>query len=114
QVAQAYFNVIVGKETLHYVQAEKKAVAHQLASAKARFKAGRTNITDVQDAQTRYDSIVAEEASAKNNLSQWQARYQRFVGQPPQKLQRLPRDFLPTPPVPDDINVWLARAIRDN
>lgn len=114
QVAQAYFNVIVGKETLHYVQAEKKAVAHQLASAKARFKAGRTNITDVQDAQTRYDSIVAEEVSAENNLSQWQARYQRFVGQPPQNLQHLPRDFLPTPPVPNDIDVWLARAIRDN
>ncbi|MGH8128283.1 MAG: TolC family protein, partial [Gammaproteobacteria bacterium] len=45
RVAEAYFNVIVGGDTLRYVRAEKAAVAQQLASAKARFHAGRTNIT---------------------------------------------------------------------
>lgn len=113
-VAEAYFNVIVGEDTLRYVRAEKAAVAEQLASANARFKAGRANVTDVQDAQARYDAILAQELSAENNLAEWQARYERSVGKPPVSLARLPDGFQPTPPDPADVNEWIRRGDAGN
>ncbi|HEX5313760.1 MAG TPA: TolC family outer membrane protein [Gammaproteobacteria bacterium] len=114
RVSEAYFNVIVGYDTLRYVRAEKAAVAEQLASAKARFQAGRTNITDVQDAEARYDAIIAQEIQAENNLAEWNARYQRAVGVTPDKLLRLPEDFQPTLPDPNDMNAWIQRGLAGN
>ncbi|MGH8426458.1 MAG: TolC family outer membrane protein [Gammaproteobacteria bacterium] len=114
RVSEAYFNVIVGADTLRYVRAEKAAVAQQLASAKARFQAGRANITDVQDAEARYDGIIAQEISAENNLAEWQARYERSVGQDPENLVQLPEHFQPTLPDPDDMNEWIRRAVAGN
>ncbi len=113
-VAQAYFNVIVGEETLVYIRAEKDAVSHQLAGAEARFKAGRADATDVQDAKARYSSMLAQEISALNNLAEWRARYQRSVGVSPKDLLPLPKDFQPTPPDPDDMQAWIDRALTDN
>lgn len=114
RVSEAYFNVIVAEDTLRYTLAEKAAVSQQLASAQARFKAGRTNITDVQDAQARYDAILAEELSAENNLSQWRVRYERSVGAAPENLVRLSDSFQPTQPDPDNVNEWIRRGDAGN
>lgn len=114
RVSEAYFNVIVAQDTLRYIRAEKAAVSQQLASAQARFKAGRANVTDVQDAQARYDAIVAQELAAENDLAQWRARYERSVGEAPDNLVRLPDDFEPTLPDPDDVNAWIRRGTAGN
>lgn len=113
-VSQSYFNVIVAQDTLRYIRAEKAAVSQQLASAQARFKAGRANVTDVQDAQARYDAIVAQEIAAKNDLAEWQARYERSVGEAPRHLLRLPASFEPTLPDPDDVSQWIERGTSGN
>lgn len=114
RVSEAYFNVIVGEDTLRYVRSEKAAVARQLASAKARFQAGRANVTDVQDAEARYDAIIAQELAAENNLAQWRARYERSVGEAPENLARLPDGFQPTLPDPDDLDEWIKRGTAGN
>ncbi|MGA9855705.1 MAG: TolC family protein [Gammaproteobacteria bacterium] len=69
QVAQAYFGVLMAQDNLELTRQQKAAISEQLASAQARFKVGKINITDVDEAQARYDGILAQEINAKNNLA---------------------------------------------
>lgn len=114
RVSEAYFNVIVAGDTLRYTRAEEAAVSEQLASAKARFKAGRTNVTDVEDAQARYDAILAQELAAENNLTEWETRFRRSVGVAPANLLHLPDSFQPTLPDPDNVEEWIQRGYTGN
>lgn len=68
RVAQAYFEVLRAKDNLTFVQAEKKAVSRQLEQTKQRFDVGLSAITDVHDAQAQYDSVLASEVLAKNEV----------------------------------------------
>jgi len=68
RVAKAYFEVLRAKDNLAFVSAEKAAVARQLEQTKQRFDVGLSAITDVHDAQAQYDSVLASEVLAENNV----------------------------------------------
>lgn len=68
RVAEAYFQYLKAKEALTFATAEKKAIRHQLNQVKAYFNAGRSAITDVKEAQARYDQSVALEVAAKQQI----------------------------------------------
>ncbi|MBC7682517.1 MAG: TolC family outer membrane protein [Ferruginibacter sp.] len=68
RVAQAYFDVLGATDTLAFVQAQKTAVAEQLASAKRNFEVGTATITDTREAQARFDLVRAQEIAAENDL----------------------------------------------
>src|SRR5258706_9720532 len=52
--AQAYFDVLAAQDTLALVQAQKVAIAEQLAQAKRNFQVGPATIPDTPDAQARF------------------------------------------------------------
>ncbi len=114
QVAQAYFGVLMAQDSLQLTREQKAATAQQLASARARFKAGKANITDVRDAEARYEGIEAQEISAANNLVVQQNQFASIVGEPPQNLAQVPDTFKPGAPQPNDVNTWLAWGRQDN
>ncbi|UJF20042.1 outer membrane channel protein TolC [Vibrio sp. SS-MA-C1-2] len=66
--ATAYFDVLNATDNLRFTRAEKKAVGRQLEQTKQRFEVGLSAITDVHDAQADYDSVLADEIIAENNL----------------------------------------------
>lgn len=68
RVAQAYFEVLRAKDNLAFVRAEKAAVGRQLEQTKQRFDVGLSAITDVHDAQAQYDSVLASEVLAENDV----------------------------------------------
>ncbi|NUW68460.1 outer membrane channel protein TolC [Vibrio coralliilyticus] len=68
RVATAYFDVLRAQDNLVFVQAEKAAVGRQLEQTKQRFEVGLSAITDVHDAQAQYDSVLADEVLAQNDL----------------------------------------------
>ena len=68
RLAQAYFDVLAAQDAQVAAQANKKAIAEQLASAKRNFDAGSATITDSREAQARYDLAVAQEMVADNEL----------------------------------------------
>ncbi|GAM74789.1 type I secretion outer membrane protein [Vibrio ishigakensis] len=68
QVTEAYFNVLRASDDLEFVRAEKAAVAKQLHQTEQMFEVGTAPITDVQDAKAQYDSVLAQEIQAVNNL----------------------------------------------
>jgi outer membrane protein len=114
RVAQAYFGVLMAEDNLELTRKQKAAIAQQLASAQARFKAGKTNITDVRDAEARYQGALAQEIEAVNNLAVQQDQFASVVGAPPQDLAKVPDTFKPPPPQPDDLDTWIGWGRQDN
>ncbi|MCP9269106.1 outer membrane channel protein TolC [Xenorhabdus sp. XENO-1] len=66
--AKAYFDVLSKIDALTYTEAQKASLYRQLDQSSQRFKVGLVAITDVQNAQAQYDTILALEVSDRNNL----------------------------------------------
>ena len=114
RVAEAYFGVLLARETLRVAQAEKTAVLMQRDRAQARFDVGRGKITDLQEAQARYDSVLAREVSARSNLALRQAQYRELTGVPAEGLADLRPGFAPVPPQPDSLETWQTKGLDRN
>ena len=110
RTTQAYFDVLAAQDTLTFVNAQKAAVAEQLAAAKRNFEVGTSTVTDSREAQARFDLVLAQEIAAENDLRVKKLALDTLVGKSntsPQPLA-LPVD-LPLA-VPDDVNHWVNLA----
>ena len=66
--ATAYFKVLAAIDTLSYTEAQKQAMYRQLDQTTQRFNVGLVAITDVQNARSQYDAVLANEVTARNDL----------------------------------------------
>lgn len=66
--ATAYFNVLRAIDTLSYTEAQKQSIYRELDQTTQRFNVGLVAITDVQNARAQYDSVLANEVTARNAL----------------------------------------------
>lgn len=114
RVGEAYFGVLLAQESLRVAQAEKAAVGMQRDRAQARFELGRGRITEVQETQARYDSVLAREVSAKSTLALRQAQYQELTGVPADGLAELRPGFTPSAPQPDSLLAWQSKGLAHN
>lgn len=114
RVANAYFNVLAAKDTLHFTRAKKDALASQLDQVQQRFDVGLLAITDVYDFEAQYDAQVAEEIAAQNNLHDTQEALEVITGIPVEELSPL----LPKMPLqnldPIDMEAWVTQAEYNN
>jgi outer membrane protein len=114
RVATAYFDVLLAQFTVEVTESQKAAVSEQLAQAKRNFEVGVATITDTNEAQAKYDSIVAQEISARNDLENKRTALRAIIGRFPQDLKRLGPGFEPAPPSPNSLDAWVDRALNDN
>ncbi len=108
RTSQAYFDVLAALDTLTFVQAQKAAVAEQLASAKRNFEVGTSTITDTREAQARYDLVIAQEIAAENDVLVKKMALDQLVGKSnvtPKPLA-IPLTLLAL--APNDVNQWVA------
>ena len=110
RVAKAYFEVLLAQENVNLVKAQMEAVSQQLAQAKKTFSVGSATITDTNEAQARFDAIVAGEISARNDLEIKQAAYQQLTNLDPLQLIPISETRTPTSPQPAVIGPWVAQA----
>ena len=89
RVATAYFDVLLAQFNVELAESQKAAVSEQLAQAKRNFEVGVATITDTNEAQAKYDSIVAQEISARNDLDNKRTALRAIIGRFPQDLKRL-------------------------
>ena len=89
KVAEAYFNVLVAKESLITVQKSKDAFAAQQTQAEALFKKGLSTIVDVQEAQAGYESAIADEIEITSQLVQAYAQLQTYTGLSPEQIETI-------------------------
>jgi outer membrane protein len=112
RVARAYFGVLLAQDTVRLTAAQKAATKEQLDTAQARFDAGRAKITDVRDAQARYDAILASEIAAESDLVLRRAEYQEATGVLADDLAEVRSEVAPVPAEPADLAAWQAKGLE--
>ena len=86
RTTSAYFDVLLTQDKSGLLAAQKAAILSQLEQAKANFEAGTNTSTDVNEAQARYDLVVAQELAAINDHQIAQQAIQAITGEMPQSL----------------------------
>lgn len=114
RVTVAYFDVLLAEVNVELAEAQKAAVSEQLAQAKRNFEVGVATITDTNEAQARYDAIVAQEIIARNDLDNRRTALRTIIGRMPRELKKLGPGFEPTLPEPNVLDPWIERALADN
>ena len=110
RTTQAYFEVLAAQQNLTFVQAQKAAVAEQLASAKRNFEVGTSTITDTREAQARYDLVIAQEIAADNDLRVKKVALELLIGKSnPQPFSLSPQATLP-PVTGAGAEEWMAQG----
>lgn len=113
KVAEAYFNVLVAKESLSTTQRAKEAFAEQQKQAEALFHKGLSTIVDVQEAQAGYESAIADEIEITSQLVQAYAHLQTYTGLNPEHIKPISKHQLEQFPH-HTAEEWLAQADQNN
>jgi outer membrane protein len=114
RLTQGYFDVLAASDALATVQASKKAISEQLASAKRNFEVGTATITDTREAQARYDLAVAQELAATNDLQVKRVALDQLVGKANLQPQPLAQPVALPPLQPALVDDWVSGADAAN
>lgn len=114
RVSQAYFDVLASENSLKTLQAQKVAVAEQLASAKRNFEVGTATITDTHEAQSQFDLITAQEFAGQGDLEVKRAALRQIIGKDAGDLSKLKDGVQLAAPMPAQVNDWVASAEKQN
>jgi outer membrane protein len=114
RVAVAYFDVLLAEFNIELAQSQKKAVSEQLAQAKRNFEVGVATITDTNEAQAKYDAIVAQEITTRNEYDNRVTALRAIIGRYPRELKKLGAGYEPAPPEPNSADYWVDRALKEN
>ncbi|TAG66217.1 MAG: channel protein TolC, partial [Burkholderiales bacterium] len=113
RVAQAYFDVLLAQDNVTLVGAQKAAVGEQLAQAKRNFEVGTATIVDTNEAQARYDQVLAQEIAANNELDRTRWALRNTVGRFEASIAGLKPSIMIDAPQPANMEAWVTRAERD-
>jgi len=110
---EAYFQVLIAQDQITLIEAQKEAILSQLEQAKATFEVGTATITDVNEAQARYDLTVAQEVAARNELEIAKRSVQAITGEIPEALASVKKD-INVQPLQQSMQDWQAIARKSN
>lgn len=115
RVSERYFDILSAQDNLEFARAEENAIARQLEQAKKRFEVGLIAITDVREAQARYDSALAGSILAENLLDNSNQALQVIIAETPSASIAGLGDTLDLDiPEPADIQQWVDRSLQNN
>lgn len=114
RVTLAYLNVLQAADRLRYTKANKRAVWQQLVTSRQKFNVGLIAVTDVYDARSRYDQVVAAQITAQNDLDIQLENLRAITGMHYHSLMGLHKQIPLFRPKPDNINRWVSVAARQN
>lgn len=114
RTSQTYFDVLLAQDKIDLIEAQKAAITKQLEQAKANFEVGTSTITDVHEAQARYDLLIAQDIAARNDLEVRKRAIQSIIGQMPDQLARAKDSLAVVIPAPQDMEKWVEVAEQRN
>lgn len=115
RTASAYFEALMAKQQHALTLAQKEAYALQVEVAKLALAKGQGTVTDIDDAQSRYDITVAQELETSQNIGFTRRQLESIVNQPVNDLADLQPDRLElSPPLPANVEEWIARGEEIN
>lgn len=114
RVAERYFEVLAAQDNLAFVKTEHESIGKQLEQTKQRFNVGLIAITDVHEAQSRFDLSTAQLIQAENRLAnQWEA-LRELTNTSVKDLAALQPDAPLAPPTPADAEQWVQTGFKQN
>lgn len=114
RLTEAYFNALAARDSVGFAGAEKRAIERQLEQAQKRYEVGLSALTDVQEAQARYDLATADEIEARRQLRTTREALREITGRYLDDLQGLRSGIELEQPSPADPDLWVAQALQDN
>lgn len=115
RTANAYFQVLLAKDTLNFVEAKKRANKRQFEQADQRFQVGIDTITSVYEAKAAYDQSVAEVIAAKNNQINKNENLRKLTNHVYEDLSPLKNNRIPLlRPEPSDVEEWVYTSLKQN
>ena len=115
RVSETYFGILAAQDNVEFAYAERTAIERQLEQAQKRFEVGLIAITDVHEAQARYDAADAAVILAENILDNAFQALIVITGQPSiDTLTPLGEKLDLAFPIPADAESWVATALENN
>jgi outer membrane protein len=114
RVATAYFNVLAARDQLIALEAARRATLEQLQQARREFEVGTKTIIDTNEAQARYDQIVAQQQVAIGTLIVRRSELQTVIGREVDTLSPLRERPNLLPPTPSEISTWVSAAEQNS
>jgi len=114
RAAQAYFDVLLARDSLDTIKTQRAANLELSAQAKRSFEIGTVSITDVRDAKARYDIVTAQEISASNDLTSKILALRQIINKDPGTLATLRVGLALQNPQPYDMQAWVDKALAGN
>jgi outer membrane protein len=114
RVATAYFNALGARDQLIALEAARLATLEQLQQARREFEVGTKTIIDTNEAQARYDQIVAQQQVAIGTLIVRRSELQTIVGREVDTLSPLRDRPNLQKPTPAEIGTWVSAAEQNS
>ena len=114
RVAETYLDILGAKDKLEFAVAEQKAIKQELEQTKQRYEVGLIAITDVHEAQARFDQSEADRIIAQNTLDNSHEALREVTGQYHNNLDILNTDIPLVSPEPAKIDDWVQVARESN
>jgi outer membrane protein len=115
RVAETYFRILAAEDNVEFAYAERTAIGRQLEQAQKRFEVGLIAITDVHEAQARFDNAEAQAILAENILENaFQSLVVITADSSINKLAPLGEDLKLSFPDPIEVTSWVALALSNN
>jgi len=114
RVAETYLDVLGAKDKLEFAVAEQKAIKQELEQTKQRYDVGLIAITDVHEAQARFDQSEADRIIAQNTLDNAHEALREVTGQYHNNLDILDTKIPLVSPEPARIDDWVQVARESN
>ncbi len=114
RASQAYFDLLYAYDVLASIEAQKGAASQQLELARKSFEVGTVTVTDVHEAQSRFDLASAQAIAAASDIEVKRHALAVITGQAPDALRRLRSDVRFALPEPARMDEWVERAQTDS
>jgi outer membrane protein len=114
RTTSAYFAVLQAIDILNFSHADKISYASQLDQTRERFKVGLATITDLEQAQAAYDTSVATEIKASDDLTVAIAKLAQITGRQYSSFAQLSQQMPLICPTPYSIDRWIDVGLHQN
>ena len=114
RVATQYFAILKAMDDYNFSVAERKAFARHLEETEQKFNAGVIAITDVNEAQAKYDGAIAQEITSENEVHNQQELMGNITGVAAGNISILKPNINLQRPVPDDMEYWVKTAVKQS
>lgn len=111
RVIEAYFTLLLAQEQVSLSQAELKAIEAQKHQAEKMREGGIATLTDVHEAQARFDRARAQEIEARNALQISRRAMAKIIGEAPGEVLPLGARAQYRPPEPLEPEAWVDLAL---